>query len=237
MEDNQVQLPPHKEFIFRNAMYIHHLDKTYYDYDITKYVSEQDWLNPLPFKWKRGWGIRFLGATQEQIDNQNDLYIDPREYLIVGQIYALVEDAIIHYDEKLNKCVVILNIYGLSQFGKFNPDFFETLEVASVEMYHPFEILLKDPPKELPDIKSKEYIQLFKETAGTVSGRTLDENIYDNFDYIGYIKVTRKPEQYPDWLTEMIEEEKKPSTAIPRSKPKIGIDNYFEQKKPNPFST
>ena len=237
MEDNQVQLPPPKEFFFRNAMYIHHWDKVYYDYDITKYVSEQDWLNPFPFKWIKGWGVRFLGATQEQIDNQNDIYQDPRDALIVGQVYALEEDATIHYDRKINKCITILDIYGLREFGRFNPDFFETKNEPSVEMYHPFEILLKDPPKELPDIKSKEYIQLFKETGGTIAGRTLDEDIYYNFDYIGYIKVTRKPEQYPDWLTEMIEEEKKPSTAIPRSKPKIGVENYFQQKKPNPFST
>ena len=142
MEDNQVQLPPPKEFFFRNAMYIHHFDKVYYDYDIIKYVSEQDWLNPFPFKWKIGWGVRFLGATQEQIDNQNDLYIDPREYLVVGQVYALEEDATIHYDRKINKCITILDIYGLSQFGKFNPDFFETLIEACLTI---FSILLWKP--------------------------------------------------------------------------------------------
>jgi len=236
MKNDKVQLPPPKEFFFRNAMYVDKIKKEYYEYDIIKYVGKEDWLNPFPFKWEKGWQIRYVGATQEQIDNQNDLYLDPREYFVLGRIYALTEDAIIHYDTKLKKCIVTLDVYGLSQFGKFNPDFFETLNESTVESDNPFQIILKNPPKELPDLKSKEYIQLFKETAGNIAGRTLDENAYDNFDYIGHIKVTRKPEEYPDWLTEMIEEEKKPSTAIPRSKSKIGVENYFNQKKSNPFN-
>ena len=237
MEDNGVQLPLPKEFFFRNAMWFDNLHGKYYEYDIIKYVSKEDWLNPIPCRWEKGWSVRYLGATQEQVNNQSDLYLDPREYFVIGQQYALKEDAIIHYDNSLNKSIVMLNIYGLSQFGKFNPDFFETTGESSVEIDNPFHIILKNPPKELPDLKSKEYIQLFKETSGNVCGRTLDEDVYSNFDYINHLKVTRKPEEYPDWLTEMIEEEKKPSTAIPRSKPKIGIDNYFDQKKSNPFST
>tara|TARA_B100001113_G_C20976056_1_gene563969 strand:- start:127 stop:837 length:711 start_codon:yes stop_codon:yes gene_type:complete len=235
MKNDNVQLPPPKEFFFRNAMYVDKIEKQYYEYDIVKYVSKEEWLNPLPFKWEKGWSVRYLGATQEQVNNQNDLYLDPREYLVLGQDYALKQNAIIHYDRRINKFITMLDIYGLSQFGKFNPDFFETLSESSVAVENPFEIILKDPPKGLPDLNSKEYIQLFKETSGNIVGRTLDENVYDNFNYIGHIKVTRKPEEYPDWLTEMIEEEKKPSKAIPRSKSKIGVENYFDQKKSNPF--
>ena len=38
----QVQLPPPKEFFFRNAMWFEKRTGVYYEYDIIKYMSKQE---------------------------------------------------------------------------------------------------------------------------------------------------------------------------------------------------
>lgn len=230
----QVQLPPPKQFFFRNAMWFEKRTGVYYEYDIIKYISKQEIFNDQPHFWEKNWRIRFIGCTDEQLSNQHPIFVkNINDILAVGQVYALKDHAKFYFDKESQKDIVGLEFYGLEFCGLFNPEFFETLKEPSVYQENPFEIILKNPPENYPEYGSEEYLQLFKETAGNSVGTHGDEEIGGHFDYVDHIRVTRKPEEYPEWLKEA----GKPSKAVRRNKPKsIGTSDYFNQPKPNnPF--
>ena len=90
--------------------------------------------------------------------------------------------------------------------GLYYPNHFTTIaHKDQVDTENPG-ILLKDPPPKVPEYWSKEYKLLYKERGG---------NINEAFEYVDYIRVTRKPEEYPEWLTKMLNESSK---AKPRKK-------------------
>ena len=126
------------------------------------------------------------------------------------------QDAKVYYYN--GKHYVGIRVSGLD--GVYNTSFFSSSDLKE-SIDSQFEIILKDPPIELPERGTPEYIQLYKESGATciVHDEDYDKEIGGNyvseFDYIGYLKVTRTPEQYPKWLTDLLN---KPSTAKLRKK-------------------
>ena len=93
--------------------------------------------------------------------------------------------------------------------GLYYPNHFTTIaHREEVDTENPG-ILLKDPPPKVPEYWSKEYKLLYKEKGG---------NINEAFEYVDYIRVTRKPEEYPQWLKELVESENAPSKAKLKNK-------------------
>ena len=180
-------------------------------FDPKIYSSYNEFRDHKPEQWLDGWQLRYKGATEEEVSKQSSIYSDPNEVFIKGIWYGMITQEIVYYE---GKHFVVLKIHGID--GSYNPDFFTTM-VGKESIHNPFKILLKNPPKEMPEYGTPEYRILFKETAGgCVVGAGGDKTL-EFFDYIGHIMVTRKPEELPDWLKES-----------PKAKPKNKINRAEE---------
>ena len=175
-----------------------------HSFDIEKYECNKDAWDKEPLKWGYSEQIRFTGATQEQVDNQHEIFEDPNEVFNKNIRYYLKRSKVIVVKKESEyKSLIVLEIWGLP--GYYNSEFFNyTLKGEDVPPG--FTIYLKNPPTEDKlTIDSIEWKQLYKETDGTYVNRgELPEDEYKTEEfserYIQHIVHSRTPEQFPDWL-------------------------------------
>ena len=189
----------------------------YRQYPKDEYEDYPSYLDDRPQDWYRTMIVRYIGGSDEDIQNQPSIYGDPEKVFNVGETYVIIANSRVLYHE--GEHLVGIQVYGVSEY--YNPKFFTSNMHEDKNYNIPFKIYLENPPPELPELYSDDYYKLFKETSGNCIGRSLDlDNWGDGFNYIGHIRVTRTEDQYPDWLKELLKNENKPSTAV--------------LKKPNP---
>ncbi len=185
-------------------------------FDINKYEEYSDFRANQPEQWLYGFRLRFMGASEEDVKNQPDFFSDPNQVFTRSATYRSSQNAKVYYYN--GKHYVGIRVSGLD--GVYNTSFLTSSSLKE-SIDSPFEIILKDPPMELPERGTPEYLQLYKESGANCVAHDED---YDkkvggdyapSFNYIEYLRVTRTPEQYPKWLTDMLN---KPSTAKPRKK-------------------
>ena len=172
-------------------------------YDNEQYESLPESLHDQPIAWRKYWIVFYLGGEYDK-----NLYDDPQEVFCKNQRYTLKSDSILKY--KNGKYYVSVEIEGID--GQYDPSCFTTMfhrENVDVENVG---ILLKDPPADVPEYGTKEYRLLYKETAGNIAPLFSELSVMQN-TYVQHIKVTRKPEEYPQWLKELVERENAPSKA------------------------
>ena len=185
-------------------------------FDTTKYEEYSEYRANKPEQWLYGFRLRFLGASEEDVKNQPNIFSDPNEAFTRSGSYRMTQNAKVYYYE--GKHYVGVRVSGLD--GVYNTSFFTSASLKE-SIDTPFEIILKDPSTNIPKRGTPEYFQLFKETGGACIAQDEDADqekggdYAPEFDYIEYLRVTRTPEQYPKWLTDLLN---KPSTAKPRKK-------------------
>jgi len=185
-------------------------------FDLNEYEEYSEFRANKPEQWLYGFRLRFIGASEEDVKNQPDFFSDPNEAFTRTGSYRMSQDAKVYYYN--GKHYVGIRVSGLD--GVYNTSFFSSSDLKE-SIDSQFEIILKDPPMELPERGTPEYIQLYKESGATCIAhdenydKEIGGNYVSEFDYIGYLKVTRTPEQYPKWLTDLLN---KPSTAKLRKK-------------------
>ena len=185
-------------------------------FDTTKYEEYAEYRANKPEQWLYGFWLRFLGASEEDVKNQPDIFSNPNEAFTRSSSYRMSQDAKVYYSN--GKHYVGVKVSGLD--GLYNSSFF-TSSVIKESIDTPFEIILKDPSIDIPERGTPEYLQLYKETGATCVAHDEDcrqgvgGDYAPSFNYIEYLRVTRTPEQYPKWLTDILN---KPSTAKPRKK-------------------
>lgn len=198
----------------------------YREYPEDEYEDYPSYIVDRPQDWYKTMIVRYIGGSDEDIQNQSSVYGDPERVFNVGETYVLIDYSRVLYHE--GEHLVGIQIYGLPEY--YNPKFF-TSDIHEDKNYNiPFKIYLENPPPELPELYSDDYYKLYKETSGNSIGRSLDlENIGGTFDYIAHIRVTRTEDQYPDWLKELLKNENKPSTAVLKkpNPPKQSPLDYF----------
>ena len=175
-------------------------------FDINEFTTYEDYRGNTPEHWLEGFSIRFTGTEDKPIP----IFGDPNEVFTKTNIYLLTSHAKIFYYE--GKHYVGIKLSGLDDW--YDAKYFTSKPIEDC-IDNPFKIVLKDPPKELPERGTVEYRQLFKETGGACIVQDSEGEYSSNFDYIAHLQVTRTPEQYPKWLTDLLN---KPSTAKPRKK-------------------
>ena len=177
-------------------------------YDVEQYSSLPESLHDQPITWRKNWFVFYLGGEYDE-----DLYDDAEEVLCKYQKYILKSDAILKY--KNGKYYTSIEIHGID--GQYNPDCFTTLTLQETVDVETVGNLLKDPPVDVPEYGTHEYRLLFKETGGSID--SISSTASDRQKtYIDHIKVTRKPEEYPQWLKELVESENAPSKAKLKNK-------------------
>ena len=210
-------------FSFRNLWHYQKAgnDSRFMPFDPKIYSSYREFRDHKPEQWLDGWELRYKGATEEEVSKQSSIYSDPNEVFVKGIWYGMITQEIIYYE---GKHFVVLKIHGID--GLYNPDFFTTM-VSKESIHNPFKILLKNPPKEMPEYGTPEYRILFKETAGGCVVGAGGDDVLEFFDYIGHIMVTRKPEELPDWLKES--SKSKPKNKINRAEEYFHMVNSISQ--------
>ena len=177
-------------------------------YDVEQYFSLPESLHDQPITWRKHWFVFYLGGEYDE-----DLYDDADEVLCKYQKYILKSDAILKY--KNGKYYTSIEIHGID--GQYNPDCFTTVTLKETVDVETGGNLLKDLTADVPEYGTKEYRILFKETAGNIAPIGSDQSMIQQH-YINHIKVTRKPEEYPQWLKELVESENAPSKAKLKNK-------------------
>jgi len=177
-------------------------------FDKEKYFGLPESLHDQPITWRRNWVVFYLGGEYDE-----NLYDDPKDTLCQYQRYTLGSNAVLKY--KNGKYYTAIEIHGID--GQYDPSCFttdylkETVDVETVGN------LLKDPPEDVPEYGTPEYRQLFKETAGNIAPLGVNPSMMQE-NYVRHLKVTRKPEEYPQWLKELVESENAPSKAKLKNK-------------------
>ena len=189
-----------RKYLCENNLYING-----YPFDKENYECDRDAWDKEPLKWMDSSQIRFTGATQEQVDNQHEIFEDPNEVFNAHIKYYLKRSKVIVLKKESEyESLIVLEICGLS--GYYNPEFFCYGMKGGEDVPGGFTIYLKNPPTEDKlTIDSIEWKQLYKETDGTYANRgemPEDEHKIEEFSvrYIQHIVHTRTPEQFPDWL-------------------------------------
>jgi len=176
-----------RTFVWRNAWY-KHPDGYIAQYNTDVYATKSESLNDRPEKWENSFKVFYIG---NDLEYDKDIFDDPSEVFLKYKDYMLKKGSEIFYSK--GKFHIGIRIDGTE--GLYYPNHFTTIAPKEEFDTENPGILLKDPPSEVPDYWSKEYKLLYKEHGG---------NINDAFEYVDYIKVTRKPEEYPEWLTKML---------------------------------
>ena len=175
-------------------------------FDFNELTTYEDYRANEPEQWLRGFILRFTGTEDKPLP----IFGDPNEVFTRANIYMMVRHAKIFYYE--GKHYVGVQVSGLDDW--YDARYFTSKPVTEcIDNF--FKIVLTDPPKELPERGSVQYKQLYKETGGTCVVQDDAGEYAEGFDYLNHIQVTRTPEQYPKWLTDLLN---KPSTAKPRKK-------------------
>ena len=208
-----------KWFHFKNTWAVVNADTDTpftHPFDINKYEEYSDFRANQPEQWLYGFRLRFLGASEEDVKNQPNIFSDPNEAFTRSGSYRMSQNAKVYYYE--GKHYVGVKVSGLD--GLYNTSFFTSASLKE-SIDTPFEIILKDPSANIPKRGTPEYLQLYKETGGACIDHNEDADqgkggdYAPEFDYVEYLRVTRTPEQYPKWLTDLLN---KPSTAKPKKK-------------------
>ena len=205
----------------------------YRAYPEDEYQDHAQYLQDRPQDWYRTMFVRYIGGSDEDIQNQPSIYGDPERVFNVGEIYNIVAYSRVLYHE--GEHLVGIQVYGLPEY--YNPKFFTSDMHEDKNYDKPFKIYLENPPPEFPQLYSNDYYLLFKETSGNCIGRSLDLDYKgENFQYIDHIRVTRTEDQYPDWLKELLKNQDKPSTAVlkkPNPPKKSSLDYFNELNSDN----
>tara|TARA_B100001996_G_scaffold89998_1_gene66770 strand:- start:21 stop:662 length:642 start_codon:yes stop_codon:yes gene_type:complete len=175
-------------------------------FDVNEFETYEDWRADKPEQWLQNFTVRFTGAEGKPLP----IFGDPNEVFTRTNCYYVTHHARVFYCE--GKHYVGIRISGLDDW--YDARYF-TSKAITEEIDNFFKIVLTDPPKTIPERGTVEYKQLYKETGGTCIVQDVAGEYNPNFDYLNYIQVTRTPEQYPKWLTDLLN---KPSTAKPRKK-------------------
>ena len=199
-------------------------------YEERGFTTFEESLNDNPIQWKRDWMVWYKGRIDD-----DDFYDDCSELFCEWHNYNLKDNVKVVLHNGLS--YPYIEIYGTE--GRYNPLNFTTKRRTD-NFDHEQEILLENPPKDTPEYWSDDYKKLFKETCGNCVGKTFDGSNLDlsGFDYVNHIRYTRKPEQYPDWLKEIINLENSPSLAKPKKRTEdaaVKPEKYFTDPK-NPFN-
>ena len=175
-------------------------------FDVNVYEGYEEYRDGEPEQWLTGFNIRFTGTEDEPLP----IFGDPNEVFTKTNIYWMSEPSKVIYYE--GKHYVGVKVAGLDDW--YDARYFSSGSLKE-EIDNFFKIVLTDPPKTAPERGTVQYKQLYKETGGTCVIQSTEGEYNESFDYIEHLRVTRTPEQYPKWLTELLN---KPSTAKPKKK-------------------
>ena len=190
-------------------------------YDMNVFDTFEEYRENEPHQWFSRFTVRFKG-TDGALD-EPDIFNDPNEVFTLVNFYCQQKGSpkVLYVKHKgQHRHFVGLKFVGLD--GWYNAEHFSIVP-SKESLDNPFKIILTDPPPTPPERGTPEFKQLFKETGGaclvqshTEKSLNVDGELYaDEFNYLNHIIVTRTPEQYPKWLTELLN---KPSTAKPKKK-------------------
>ncbi len=200
-----------RNFNYRNTWVeaLHGTDKFLMPYDFNEYPSMPESYHDRPEKWLRHWRVFYLGEN----DYNADVFDNPKEVFCINQSYYLYSNTKIVYSN--GRYYTGVKINGID--GIYDTKCFTTLTHKEQVDVESTGNLLVDIPKDIPKFGTPEYRILFKETCGSIAscpGEDIEVQI-DSFAYVQYIIETRKPEEYPKWLSEMLNA---PSKAKPKKK-------------------
>ena len=211
------------------------------DFDIEKYTVLSESLHDRPEHWRNLFVV--FGTGEE---HTNPVFDDPEGLFVKDGYYMLKGDSVkIYSNYKHFVGVKIQGTEGIYDSKLFTTSSRKTNEVDGDPdsdentIDPPPPIYLENPPETEPEYWTEDYKALFKETAGNnykIDPITGEKSKDEPFDYVGHIRYTRKPEQWPDWLKILVEAESKPSTAkLKKPKSAVETEKYFTSSK-NPFA-
>ena len=109
------------------------------EYPEDEYEDYPSYIVDRPQDWYKTMIVRYIGGSDEDIQNQSSVYGDPERVFNVGETYVLIDYSRVLYHE--GEHLVGIQIYGLPEY--YNPKFF-TSDIHEDKNYNiPFKIYLE----------------------------------------------------------------------------------------------